>query len=132
ETRLLDLLVPLRLLGLELGELVPGRLPFLAGSDSVFGHLFSLRADSSRSHRPDRTLTGSRKRPARTPKLIAAASLPRCPSPTRRSLTASSTVSTGCRSTSSRARATSWRSAPSRRDSARSRLGSPSSPSRRC
>jgi hypothetical protein len=34
----------LRLLGLEPGELVPGRLPFLAGTDLVFGHLFSLRS----------------------------------------------------------------------------------------
>jgi hypothetical protein len=43
ETLALDLLVSLRLLGLELGELVPRRLPFLAGSDLVFRHLISLR-----------------------------------------------------------------------------------------
>jgi len=36
-----DLLVSLRLLGLELGELVSGRLPFLAGADRVFRHLSS-------------------------------------------------------------------------------------------
>src|SRR5207342_54231 len=38
----LDLLVLLCLLGLELGELVPGGLPVLAGADLVFGHLISL------------------------------------------------------------------------------------------
>jgi len=37
----LDFLVALRLLGLELGELVARRLPLLAGSDLVFGHLSS-------------------------------------------------------------------------------------------
>src|SRR5204863_6847370 len=42
-TLALDLLVSLRLLRLELGELVPGRLPFLAGSNLVFRHLLSLR-----------------------------------------------------------------------------------------
>src|SRR5206468_3096472 len=41
-TLALDLLVSLRLLGLELGELVTGHLPFLAGSNHVFGHLISL------------------------------------------------------------------------------------------
>src|SRR6266513_2872039 len=38
----LDLLVPLRLPGLEPGELVPGRLPLLAGPGLVPGHLISL------------------------------------------------------------------------------------------
>src|SRR5438445_1812227 len=46
-TRSRDLLVSLRLLGLELRELVPGHLPFLAGSDPVFRHLISLQSDSS-------------------------------------------------------------------------------------
>src|SRR5215218_4263962 len=59
----LDLLVSLCLLGLELGELVPGRLPFLAGSDLVFRHLISLQSDSSVPREPnpssDRTLPGS-------------------------------------------------------------------------
>src|SRR5207245_2947826 len=40
-TRFRNLLVLLRLLGLELRELVPGRLPFLAGSDPVFRHVIS-------------------------------------------------------------------------------------------
>jgi hypothetical protein len=35
------------MLGLELGELAPGRLPFLAGSDLVLGHLMYLLPDSS-------------------------------------------------------------------------------------
>jgi hypothetical protein len=39
---LLDLLVALRLLGLELRELVPGRLPFVPSTDAVLGHLFLL------------------------------------------------------------------------------------------
>src|SRR5213076_2408906 len=47
ETLPLDLLVSLPLLGLEPGELVPGRLPFLAGSGLVFRHLCSLPSDSS-------------------------------------------------------------------------------------
>jgi hypothetical protein len=38
----LDLLASLGLLGLELGELVPGRLPFLAGSNPVFRLFISL------------------------------------------------------------------------------------------
>src|SRR2546423_15685295 len=42
-TLALDLLILLRLLGLEPGELVPGHLPFLAGSNLVFGHLVSSR-----------------------------------------------------------------------------------------
>src|SRR5207244_975885 len=42
-TRLRDLLVPLRLLGLELRELVPGHLPFFTASDPVLGHFISLR-----------------------------------------------------------------------------------------
>src|SRR4051812_49629316 len=37
-----DLVVSLRLLRLELGELLTGRLPFLTGSDLVLGHLSSL------------------------------------------------------------------------------------------
>src|SRR5438445_4724090 len=45
-TRARDLLVSLRLLGLELRELVPGHLPFLVGSDLVFGHLISLQSNS--------------------------------------------------------------------------------------
>jgi hypothetical protein len=53
ETLSLDLLVSLRLLGLELGELVPSRLPFLAGSDLVFRHLISLRRISSAPARAD-------------------------------------------------------------------------------
>src|SRR5205807_6818140 len=46
-TLALDLLVPLGLLGLELGELVAGHLPFLAGSSSVFGHLSSFQSVGS-------------------------------------------------------------------------------------
>src|SRR5205823_11776698 len=52
-TLALDLLVSLRLLGLELGELAPGHLPFLAGSNPVFGHLISLQSDSSAPARPE-------------------------------------------------------------------------------
>src|SRR5207245_10320471 len=49
ETLLLDLLVSLRLLSLELGELVPGRLPLLAGSALLLWHLISHKAESSAS-----------------------------------------------------------------------------------
>src|SRR5207249_5385597 len=64
-TLALDLLVSLRLLGLELRELVPGRLPFLAGSNGVFWHLVSLPFPTPglpREPNPasDRTLPGSR------------------------------------------------------------------------
>jgi len=38
ESLLLDLLVSLSLLGLELRQLLPGRLPFLPRSDRVLGH----------------------------------------------------------------------------------------------
>src|SRR2546421_3916617 len=61
ETLSLDPLVSLRLLRLELGELVPRRLPFLTCSNPVFGHLIFLPSDSS-SHEI---------RPAATRKLIA-------------------------------------------------------------
>src|ERR1700694_2241251 len=57
-----DLLVPLRLLGLELGEVVSGCLPFLAGSDLVLGHLNYLLSDRSgatRSRPSDLNLPGS-------------------------------------------------------------------------
>src|SRR5512133_1818622 len=47
ETPSLDLLVLLRLLGLELGELIPGGLPFLTGSDLVLRHLHLLQLESS-------------------------------------------------------------------------------------
>src|SRR5215475_4550477 len=50
---LLDLLVPLSLLGLELRQLVPGRLPFLAGSDRVLRHRFLLLVDLGRSRESD-------------------------------------------------------------------------------
>src|SRR5260370_40365969 len=53
-TRCRDLVVSLRLLALELRELVPGHLPFLAGSDPVFGHLICLQSKSKA------TPTGSR------------------------------------------------------------------------
>src|SRR5207302_6137057 len=62
-TRSRDLFVSSGLIGLELGELIPGHLPFLAGSDPVFGHLISLRASStsaSRNPSSHRLLTGSR------------------------------------------------------------------------
>src|SRR5437870_5252967 len=49
ETPCLDLLVSLRLLSLELGELVPGRLPFLAGSGLLLRHLISLQSEIERS-----------------------------------------------------------------------------------
>src|SRR5207244_7759581 len=54
----LDLLVSLRLLRLELGELVTGHLPFLAGSNLVFGHPISLLSDSSALGRPE-SIVGS-------------------------------------------------------------------------
>src|SRR5256714_12571338 len=64
ETLALDLLVSLRLLRLELGELVPGHLPFLAGSSLVFSHLISFRRTRALPREPspssDRTLPGSR------------------------------------------------------------------------
>ena len=49
EALCLDLFVLLRLLGLELGELIACRLPFLAGSSLVLGHLISLPSDFVRS-----------------------------------------------------------------------------------
>jgi hypothetical protein len=58
ETLALDLLVSLRLLGLEPGEFVPGRLPFLASSDPVLGHLISFRLDTIRP-RARRSIVGS-------------------------------------------------------------------------
>src|SRR2546428_23220 len=64
-TRSRDLLVSLRLLGLELRELVPGHLPFLAGSDLVFRHLISLQSDSALPHEPDPS-SDRRYRSART------------------------------------------------------------------
>src|SRR5207244_2402871 len=72
----LDLLVSLRLLGLELGELVPGRLPFLAGSDLVFRHLQLLSVGlelsrTSRSHRRIGRYRDHEVRLAGTRKLIA-------------------------------------------------------------
>src|SRR6266545_1079644 len=71
----LDLLVSLRLLGLELGELVSGRLPLLAGSDLMFRHLISSRRTRALPREPnpssDRTLPGHKIRPAATRKLIA-------------------------------------------------------------
>src|SRR5207237_232796 len=72
----LDLLVSLRLLGLELGELVPGHLPFLAGSNPVFRHLSSFQSDSSapaasRIHRRIGRYRDHELRPAATRKLIA-------------------------------------------------------------
>src|SRR4249920_1748667 len=42
EPLLLDLFVSLRLFGLELRELVSGRLPLLARSDRMVGHLISF------------------------------------------------------------------------------------------
>jgi hypothetical protein len=54
ETLALDFLVSLRLLGLELGELVPGRLPFLAGSDVVFRHLIPSSESSAPARRVGR------------------------------------------------------------------------------
>src|SRR5947208_9048117 len=64
ETLSLDLLVSRRLLGLELGELVPGRLPFLAGSNLVLRHLSSFRRTRALPREPNpssnRTLQGSR------------------------------------------------------------------------
>src|SRR5439155_4065503 len=57
-----DLLVLLRLLGLEPGELVPGHLPFLAGCNPVLGHLISSHPTPALPHEPnpssDRTLPG--------------------------------------------------------------------------
>src|SRR5205085_6554786 len=53
-TPALDLLVSLRVLGLELGELVACGLPFLASSDLVFRHLVSSRRAGS----PDQTRGG--------------------------------------------------------------------------
>src|SRR2546423_2152717 len=68
----LDLLVSLRLLGLELGELVPGRLPFLTGSNLVFRHLISLQSDSGFPVRADSIVgsdaTGIRKLDRRRPR----------------------------------------------------------------
>ena len=58
ETLALDLLLSLRLLGLESGELVPGRLPLLASTDPVLGHLISLLPDAMRS-RSSATIAGS-------------------------------------------------------------------------
>src|SRR5439155_26095067 len=76
ETLSLDLLVSLRLLGLELGELVPGHLPLLAGSNLAFRHLHLLSLDSNGPARADPIVgsdaTGITKiRPAATRKLIA-------------------------------------------------------------
>src|SRR5207248_6560579 len=57
-TLALDLLVSLRLLGLELGELAPRDLPFLAGSNLVFRHLISFQSDSSLPREP-KSIVGS-------------------------------------------------------------------------
>src|SRR5207248_8891467 len=51
-TRSRDLLVSLGMLGLELGELVPGHLPLLAGSDPVFGHLISSSPTRALPYQP--------------------------------------------------------------------------------
>src|SRR5207245_8085198 len=76
ETLALDLLVSLRLLGLELGHLVPGRLPLLARSDLVLRHLISLRRTRTLPHEPNHRRIGRYRdheiRPAATQKLIAA------------------------------------------------------------
>src|SRR5207237_6942254 len=75
ETLSLDRLVSRRLLGLELRELVPGRLPFLAGSDLVFRHPTSLRrtqrSRASRIHRRIGRYRDHDMRPAAPRKLIA-------------------------------------------------------------
>src|SRR5262249_39881292 len=52
----LDLLVELRLLGLELGKLVAGGPPFLGRCDFVVSHLFSSLSSAAR---PSRSLRGS-------------------------------------------------------------------------
>src|ERR671931_1618757 len=54
EPLLLDLLVSLRLLGLELRELIAGRLPFLASSDLVLRHLLFLPLGNRSRHALDR------------------------------------------------------------------------------
>src|SRR5207253_11272611 len=76
ETLSLDLLVSPRLLRLEFGELVPGRLPFLAGPDLVFRHLHLPLSDSTFPLEPIHRRIGRYRdhemRPAGTRKLIAA------------------------------------------------------------
>src|SRR6476661_9556737 len=58
ETPFLDFLVSLRLLSLELGELVSGRLPVLACSDRVLRHLISLQSQIERSPREPNPSSG--------------------------------------------------------------------------
>jgi hypothetical protein len=77
ETLGLDLLVSLRLFGLQPGQLVPGRLPFLASSDPVSRHLISLRLDAIRAlargiHRQIGRYRDHDVRPVTTRELIAA------------------------------------------------------------
>src|SRR6185295_7253488 len=70
ESLALDLLVSLRLLCLELCELVPRRLPFLAASNLVFRHLSSFHRAFEPNPSPDRTIQGLLMRLAASQKLI--------------------------------------------------------------
>src|SRR5436190_4724758 len=74
EPPFLDLLVSLRLLGLEFRKLVPSRLPLLAGSDLVLRHLLLLLDPGRRRNRSTvgQTLVRSGIRPWPRAELIGA------------------------------------------------------------